>query len=116
MNQSELEAKFLYYWNILRPDFDITAEYRFDKLRRWRFDYAIPLLKIAIELQGGIWNNGKHSRGIGYINDCDKHNAAIEQGWLILSYTSHHLDNDPNAVIEQICRVIMLRSADSGQS
>lgn len=113
MAQSTLERTFLHYWHILAPDYlEPIAEYRFDKKRRWRFDFAIEpaTLKIAIELQGGIWSNGKHSRGIGYINDCDKHNAAIEQGWLILSYTSHHLDDNPQEVVAQIERVIKLRT------
>jgi very-short-patch-repair endonuclease len=64
------------------------TEYKFDKTRRWRFDFAYPKIKLAIELEGGIWSRGRHTRGIGYIKDCEKYNAAVLQGWKVLRYTS----------------------------
>lgn len=32
---------------------EMVAEYRFHPFREWRFDYAIPELKIALEVEGG---------------------------------------------------------------
>lgn len=66
------------------PSVSIHREYRFHKTRMWRFDYAIPDLKIAIEVDGGIWKNGRHNRPVGYINDLDKFNTAATMGWLVL--------------------------------
>ena len=46
-----------------------VKEYRFNPSRRWRFDYALVKQKIAIEVEGGVWIRGRHSRGKGMIAD-----------------------------------------------
>lgn len=33
---------------------DIIPEYRFHPTRKWRFDFAIPHIKVAIEIEGGL--------------------------------------------------------------
>ncbi|MDX3913736.1 MAG: hypothetical protein QHC79_09370 [Pseudosphingobacterium sp.] len=63
---------------------DIVPEYRFDLERRWRFDYAIPSHKIAIEVEGGVWTNGRHTKGKGYIRDMEKYNRANALGWRLI--------------------------------
>ena len=66
----------------------VEREYRFDTNgRRWRFDFAIPAKKIAIEIEGGTWIQGRHSRGSGYESDLTKYNRAAVLGWRILRYT-----------------------------
>lgn len=108
---SLLEQSFLSYWRILaigQPE--PIAEFRFDSVRKFRFDFAFPDSKVAVEIDGGLFTNGRHNRASGYITDCDKYNLAVERGWQILRYTSQHIDNDPQAMIEQICRVIVMRS------
>lgn len=110
---SMLEATFIGYWRILAMGYpEPIAEFRFDTKRKFRFDFAWSEYKVAVEIEGGLYQNGRHNRAQGYITDCDKYNLATESGWRILRYTSHHLDNDPNAVIEQICRVIAMRVND----
>lgn len=66
---------------------ECVREYRFHPTRQWRFDYAIPDLRIAIEIDGGIWINGRHNRASGYIGDMDKFNAAATLGWVVLKFT-----------------------------
>lgn len=71
----------------------IETEYRFAPPRRWRFDYAIPgtsetPYKIAIEFNGSVWTQGRHTRGQGYINDREKINQAQIDGWLVLELTT----------------------------
>ncbi|GGG97536.1 hypothetical protein [Pedobacter zeae] len=75
----------------LQLNFEIVMEYRFDKKRKWRFDYANEEKKIAIECEGGIWTGGRHTRGKGYQNDMEKYNAASLQGWTLIRRTPDQL-------------------------
>ncbi len=68
-------------------------EYRFDAERMWRFDFAIPELKIGIEVEGGIHSGGRHTRASGYTKDMEKYNAASQQGWTVLRYTTRQAKN-----------------------
>lgn len=66
---------------------DPVAEFRFCE-RRWRFDWAWPDQKVALEIEGGVYARGRHTRGKGYENDCRKYNAALLQGWRVLRATT----------------------------
>jgi very-short-patch-repair endonuclease len=61
-------------------------EYRFHPKRQWRADFAHPGYKIIVEIEGGVFSNGRHVRGQGYLNDMEKYNAAVLLGWKILRY------------------------------
>lgn len=62
-------------------------EYEFCPGRQFRFDLAWPGEKIAVEVQGGTWNQGRHVRGDGYESDCHKLAAAQVLGWTVLNVT-----------------------------
>jgi hypothetical protein len=64
-----------------------VAEYRFAPPRRWRFDWAWPDQRVALEVQGGIFVAGRHSRGAGLLKEHEKMNAAAALGWRLL-YTT----------------------------
>ena len=66
---------------------ECIKEYRFHPERRWRFDFAIPKYKIAIEIDGGVWTYGRHNRAQGYIADMTKFNEAAALGWVVLKFT-----------------------------
>ena len=68
----------------LPPPFD---EWRFDDVRKWRFDWAWPTQRIAIEIQGGIFSGGRHVRGAALLREMEKLNAAAILGWRILYLT-----------------------------
>lgn len=67
---------------------DIVKEHKFHPVRKWRFDYAIVGLKIAIEVDGAVWVGGRHNRPAGYIADMEKLNTAASMGWLVLRITT----------------------------
>lgn len=62
-------------------------EYRFHPVRRWRFDFAWPDLSVAVEIEGGVWTRGRHTRPLGYEADLEKYNTAALLGWTVLRYT-----------------------------
>ena len=63
------------------------TEVRFAPPRRWRFDYCWPLEKLALEVDGGGWINGRHSRGSGIEKDAEKLNTAVAMGYRVLRAT-----------------------------
>ena len=62
-------------------------EYRFHAERLWRFDYAFPQHKIALEVEGGVHTGGRHIRPKGFLGDMEKYNAAAVLGWRVLRCT-----------------------------
>lgn len=84
---TRLEALFLLHWRALGGP-KLTPEHRFDATRRWRFDFAIPELLVGIEVEGGMWTQGRHTRALGFAADCEKYNAATLAGWRVYRFTS----------------------------
>ena len=79
-------------WHIFFPGLPIgVAEYRFHAERRWRFDYAWPSHKIAIEQEGGVFVQGRHSRGAGMVKDMEKYNNAALLGWRVFRFTPQQI-------------------------
>lgn len=68
-------------------------EYRFDPARRWRFDFAWPDLLVAVEVEGGTWSEGRHSRGAGFEADCIKYAEAAIRGWMVIRATTEMVDD-----------------------
>jgi len=72
----------------------VVTEHKFHPVRRWRFDYAIPEIKLAVEYHGHSGFIGKGSSGHstikGLTNDCEKMNSAITLGWTVLAFTALH--------------------------
>jgi very-short-patch-repair endonuclease len=68
-----------------------AREYRFHPRRRWRFDFAWPLYKVAVEVDGGVYNRGRHVRGTGFERDAEKGNEAVLQGWRVLHFTPRQI-------------------------
>lgn len=63
------------------------TEYRFDAVRKWRFDWCWPDRFVALEQNGGVWSQGRHTRGSGYLRDLEKLNMAQLAGWIVLQAT-----------------------------
>ena len=63
------------------------AEFRFAPPRRWRFDWSWPSCFVSLEIEGGHWVGGRHTRGTGFEKDLEKYNEATARGWSVLRVT-----------------------------
>ena len=70
---------------------DVVKEYRFHLTRKWRFDYCIPTIMCAIEVEGGAFSQGRHTRGKGFVADMEKYNTAVCLGWRLIRVTPSQL-------------------------
>ena len=66
-------------------------EYPFCDGRRWRADFAWPSANLILEVEGGIWTEGRHTRGSGFSADTEKYNAAVSLGWRVLRVTAQQI-------------------------
>lgn len=84
MSKSNLEELFKLHCKAysLSP----VNEYKFHPTRRWKFDFAFPERMIAVEIEGGVWSGGRHTRGSGFIGDMEKYNAAASLGWFVFRF------------------------------
>lgn len=83
---SALEEQFAVQLRALKLP-EAQREYVFAKPRRFRFDFAWPELRVAVEIDGGVWSGGRHTRGAGFIKDCEKMNIAVLEGWSVLRFS-----------------------------
>jgi len=79
-----------------KAGYKFKTEHRFDKVRRFRFDFVLEPIKtkIAIEVNGGhFMPYGKHTFGKSYESDLEKLNLAQINGWIVLQYVPNSLFN-----------------------
>ena len=70
---------------------ECVKEHKFHPKRKWRFDYAIPEHRIALEVEGGVWTGGRHIRAQGFLGDMEKYNTATLMGWRVFRTTPDDL-------------------------
>lgn len=70
-----------------------VREHRFAPPRRYRFDLCWPDRKLAVEVDGGSWVAGRHSRGAGFEKDCEKYCLAAVLGFRVLRVTGAMVDD-----------------------
>lgn len=80
--------------------------------RKFKFDFIFRKLKLAVEIQGGVWSGGAHGRPNGIVRDYEKLNLAVLHGWSVLQFDtkSIHNCNNPKSAIETTKKVIQQRS------
>ena len=99
---------------IARPlrGYRMAREHVFHPTRGWRFDFAWPELKLAVELDG----RGRHQTVKGTRGDCEKLNAAVILGWRVLRYPATDIANVDEWVSEIHAAMYALREDDYVQS
>lgn len=97
-------AEILLMKHLRELDFGFEREYRFCPLRRWRFDFVLAGSNsermLAIEVEGGAWTQGRHTRGKGFEADIRKYNEAAKLGWVVIRFT-------PNMIIRGESKIFL---------
>jgi very-short-patch-repair endonuclease len=62
-------------------------ELRFHPTRKWRLDAAHEAMKLAVEVEGGAFVNGRHNRATGFLKDMEKYNELAIAGWRLIRVT-----------------------------
>ncbi len=106
--RAEVFLRALEVRGLPRPD----REWKFEVKRRWRFDYAWPQQMIALEVEGGVWTGGRHTRGAGFVRDMEKYNRAAVLGWRLLRVTPDKLVSF--GTFEMLREILGLRERSAG--
>ncbi|MDS7935650.1 DUF559 domain-containing protein [Acinetobacter sp. V91_7] len=99
---SEGETVLATHLRACRIDFE--QEYKFHPKRKWRADFLITGTKILIEVEGGIWSGGRHTRGKGYLGDMEKYNEAAMMGFIVLRFSTEQVKS--GVAIKQIEQLV----------
>lgn len=104
LKQESQEDSFEFQFKALKiadakDDYQLPIrEYVFHPIRKWRFDFAWPEYRIAVEIEGGIWVKGRHNSPQGFLKDIEKYNMATCLGWQVYRFDSGRVQ-DGSAII-----------------
>lgn len=59
--------------------------------RLFRADFLWEDARLVLEVDGGTWVGGRHTRGAGYARDCEKLALATINGYTVLKATASHV-------------------------
>ena len=99
---SKLEDRFLFLWQLSKGP-PLEREFRFHAERRWRADFAHLDSRTLIEIEGGIWVNGRHNRAAGFNADLEKYLEAGLAGWRVFRLGPDQITMEK---VERLVRVI----------
>lgn len=83
-------------------------EYKFHPTRKWKIDWAWPNHLIALEVEGAIWTQGRHTRGSGFLKDMEKYNELAVLGWRLIRTTPIEIKN--LHILETLERIFKIMS------
>lgn len=106
-HQSHLEAQVAEDLRNTMLDQGCVPQHPITPKRKWALDFAWPKYRIALEVNGGTYNRGRHSRGTGQRNDYEKWSEASILGWLLILVDSK--DVKKKVHIERIQRAMEAR-------
>ena len=104
---SNLESDFAFALKAIGCE--MVREYQFHPSRKWRLDFAHVETLTGLEIDGGEFSGGSHSRGVGMANDYAKRNSATEMGWAVFQITGAMCKKDPLGWARRVKAVIERR-------
>lgn len=108
-----LENDFYTAWQTYGTGHTVTRQYAVKSNRyvtpkrrnpkTYNIDFCWVGLKFCVEIQGGTYGNGAHSRGAGYAADRKRIRDLSFMGWIVWEYTTDDLK--PNTLYDTILEV-----------
>lgn len=80
-----------------------VMEHQFCPTRKFRFDFAWPEQKLALEVEGGVFIRGAHGSISGIMRDMEKYNLAALYGWRVLRVVPEKLCMADTATLIGLC-------------
>lgn len=97
------QAELLLAEQLRQAGIPFESEYRFHPERKWRADFFITLAstvkygrsfaEILVEIDGGGYVAGRHSRGAGMEKDAEKQSAAAILGYRVIRATPKQVED-----------------------
>lgn len=81
----------------------LKTEEMFHPLRKWRFDFSIKEIMVAVEYEGVFSEVSRHTTAKGYTGDIEKYNAAQALGWKVLRFTALNYKDLITELNKNIC-------------
>lgn len=87
----------------LLPDPEVQCNHRWHPVRRWRFDFAWPEKRLALESEGQVHRINKRFQA-----DLEKYNRAQLDGWVVLRVST---DTKADEVVSLVCEGLRIERA-----
>lgn len=91
-----IKSRYPVFFRLVKDDPSLpepVEEFKFHPTRRWRIDLCWPDQKLALEIEGGIWSNGRHVRPTGFLGDLEKYNRLAILGYSLLRATPRQMES-----------------------
>lgn len=103
--RERLELLFFEAWNdeFLAQLGPLERQFRHNPKRKWRWDFRIA--DVLIDINGGTFIRGGHSRGVGQDKDYEKWNDAVRLGYRPLVFGTLAM-KDPLEVVTIVAEIL----------
>jgi len=70
-----------------------AKQFKFCPTRKWHADFAYPSAMLLIEVDGGGYVAGRHTRGKGFEDDCERTSTAAALGYRVVRVTRNLIED-----------------------
>ena len=98
MSAKKTEVQMVLERHLEELKFCPVREFQFNPARKWRADYYFEVhgprytfCRYLLEIEGGAFTQGRHTRGKGFIADMEKYNMAAILGYRVLRFTPQQI-------------------------
>lgn len=113
---SKADAEETLAWNLTACGGLLSVyerQYRYIPGRQFRADFAWPVQRLIVEVQGGVFTGQAHGSISGVVKDIERLNVATLHGWAILRFVPSQVYDDIAETLDLIENVLKSRLPSS---